>query len=146
MSAEFQSAASGSLVVATKLDIFSATDAKDLEARVRARLPAELRGEAIVCLSNVTGEGVPALLSALEERLAAFVPEEDAVRVVRPRHLHHIAECQRHLADFMRTDAATMDMAAESLRQALRSLARITSHVDSEQLLDIVFSEFCIGK
>lgn len=37
-------------------------------------------------------------------------------------------------------------LAAEHLRAAMRSLGAFTGHVDVEQLLDIVFRDFCIGK
>ena len=35
---------------------------------------------------------------------------------------------------------------AEDLRLALRELGRITGRVDVEELLDVVFRDFCIGK
>ena len=37
-------------------------------------------------------------------------------------------------------------MMAEDVRLALRSLGKITGRVDVEDLLDVIFSEFCIGK
>jgi tRNA modification GTPase len=39
-----------------------------------------------------------------------------------------------------------LELKAEELRLALRALGRISGRVDVENLLDIVFSEFCIGK
>ena len=38
------------------------------------------------------------------------------------------------------------ELAAEEARLALRSLGRITGRVDVEDLLDVVFQDFCIGK
>lgn len=38
------------------------------------------------------------------------------------------------------------ELAAEDLRLAARALGRITGRVDVEDLLDVIFSEFCIGK
>jgi tRNA modification GTPase len=35
---------------------------------------------------------------------------------------------------------------AEDLRLAWRSLGRITGHVDVEDLLDVIFRDFCLGK
>jgi tRNA modification GTPase len=37
-------------------------------------------------------------------------------------------------------------MAAEDLRLAARSLGRITGRVDVDEILDVIFHEFCIGK
>lgn len=39
-----------------------------------------------------------------------------------------------------------VDLEAEELRYCLKSLSRLTGEVDVEEILDIVFSEFCIGK
>ena len=38
------------------------------------------------------------------------------------------------------------ELFAEDLRLALRAIGRITGRVDVEELLDIVFRDFCIGK
>ena len=39
-----------------------------------------------------------------------------------------------------------MTLAAEDLRLAATALGRLTGRVDVEDLLDVIFSEFCIGK
>ena len=39
-----------------------------------------------------------------------------------------------------------LDLRAEELRLAATHLGRITGRVDVENMLDIIFSEFCIGK
>jgi len=43
-------------------------------------------------------------------------------------------------------NASLPELAAEDLRQAARSLGRITGRVDVEDMLDVIFREFCIGK
>ena len=43
-------------------------------------------------------------------------------------------------------DEATVDLAAEELRAAVRAVGRVTGRVDVEDLLDLVFADFCIGK
>ena len=37
-------------------------------------------------------------------------------------------------------------MAAEELRMAVKALSKITGHIDVEEVLDVVFKDFCIGK
>ncbi len=37
-------------------------------------------------------------------------------------------------------------MACEELRMALNSLKKITGHIDVEEVLDVLFRDFCIGK
>ena len=43
-------------------------------------------------------------------------------------------------------DAGSPELVAEDLRLAVRALGRITGRVDVEDLLDVIFREFCIGK
>ena len=43
-------------------------------------------------------------------------------------------------------DAAPLDIATEELRTAVNELGRITGRVDVEELLDVIFRDFCIGK
>jgi tRNA modification GTPase len=42
--------------------------------------------------------------------------------------------------------ATAPELAAEDVRLAARALGRITGRVDVEELLDIIFRDFCIGK
>ena len=42
--------------------------------------------------------------------------------------------------------APLTELRAEDLRLAWRSLGRITGHVDVDDLLDVIFADFCIGK
>ena len=43
-------------------------------------------------------------------------------------------------------EAAPLDLAAEELRTAANELGRISGRVDVEELLDVIFRDFCIGK
>ena len=45
-----------------------------------------------------------------------------------------------------KNDLLDVEVIVEELRSAVNSLARITGHVDVEDLLDIIFKDFCIGK
>jgi tRNA modification GTPase len=98
-------------------------------------------------LSLKDGEGLSDLLSALQalakDRLEG--PSE-APALTRPRHRHALEEAERALS---RAQVAPLDkpeLMAEDLRLALRAVGRITGRVDIEELLDIVFRDFCIGK
>ena len=42
--------------------------------------------------------------------------------------------------------AASIELLAEDLRLAVRAIGRITGRVDVEDILDVIFREFCIGK
>jgi tRNA modification GTPase len=47
---------------------------------------------------------------------------------------------------FRQSDAVDMAIAGEELRLAIRHLGKITGRVNIEDVLDVIFSDFCIGK
>jgi tRNA modification GTPase len=68
--------------------------------------------------------------------------------ITRARHREGLEDClgslERALAGLkVGRDSA---LVAEDLRMAMRALGRITGRVDVEDLLDVVFRDFCIGK
>jgi tRNA modification GTPase len=94
-------------------------------------------------ISALTGEGIEALLSALAERVAQNYRIE-APLLTRARHRQSLEEAATSLRRSV--DALLPELRAEDLRLALRSLGRITGAVDVEDLLDVIFRDFCIGK
>ena len=109
------------------------------------RLCRNLRDRAPLVISAKTGEGLEAVLARLVERAGeAFGGGEDGAGITRLRHRRALEDCRGAL---LRAPGAGLpELKAEELRLALRALGRITGRVDVEDLLDIVFSEFCIGK
>jgi tRNA modification GTPase len=94
-------------------------------------------------ISALTGEGVDALLTALGERVAQSYRIEAPV-LTRARHRQALEEAVSALRRSL--SALLPELRAEDLRLALRSLGRITGTVDVEDLLDVIFRDFCIGK
>ena len=70
--------------------------------------------------------------------------QENAL-ITRDRHRRHLMRCASNLDSFL-TGRLPMDAAAEELRLASLELGKITGRVDVEELLDIIFKDFCIGK
>lgn len=66
------------------------------------------------------------------------------------RHREQITKCQINLEKFLteasKNDAADLVLMAEHLRKALRNIGKLIGTVSSEEILDVIFSEFCIGK
>ncbi len=94
-------------------------------------------------LSAKSGEGV----SELIEAVAAWAAGQDrgeAAMVARERHRG--AVCEAIAAVTRALGRAEAEIAAEDLRRATNALGRITGRIDLEAVLDVVFSEFCIGK
>jgi tRNA modification GTPase len=95
-------------------------------------------------LSVRTGAGMEALLVRLEAEVARRFAPGAAPVVTRARHRRALEDCVAALDRF--AGAGLPELAAEDLRAATRALGRITGRVDVEDMLDIVFREFCIGK
>jgi tRNA modification GTPase len=84
----------------------------------------------------------------LLERLTRLVKERfemgAAPSLTRVRHRTALDECVAALRRSL--EASLPELAAEDLRLATRALGRITGRVDVEDLLDVIFRDFCIGK
>jgi tRNA modification GTPase len=96
-------------------------------------------------ISAKTGEGIPALLSTISKLCAKLLESKsNDAPLTRARHRAHLEEA---LAALERgAKVPERELFGEDLRLALRSLGRITGRVDIEDVLDVVFREFCIGK
>ncbi|NXM22250.1 GTPB3 GTPase, partial [Ploceus nigricollis] len=67
--------------------------------------------------------------------------------LTQSRHSRHLGACAAALARFGDLgDSGDLAVAAEQLRVARRELGRITGHVGAEDVLDIIFRDFCVGK
>jgi tRNA modification GTPase len=95
-------------------------------------------------ISAKTGEGIDALLAWLEQQVVTRTGGSESMPMTRARHREALVDAHAALARF--TKAQALDIAAEDLRIAARALGRITGRVDVEDLLDVIFREFCIGK
>jgi len=104
------------------------------------------RNDKAIGISAKSGEGFGQFLGQLESLVKErFGGMEQAV-VVRSRQRTAIEDSVRFLNESLLQDANHLELAAECLRSASFSMARITGRVDVEDLLEKIFSEFCIGK
>ncbi len=105
---------------------------------------APVDGVGVVALSARSGAGLPELLKRIERSAGDLMQEGSAPPLTRARHREALKEA---LASLVRALAAPeVAMAAEDLRLALRWLGRITGTVRVDELLDVIFRDFCIGK
>ena len=97
------------------------------------------------CLLSVkTGEGLEEFLKRLEQDVTARLDLSGAPALTRVRHRQSLEECAAALARFEK--APEPELAAEDIRLAVRALGRITGRIDVEDILDVIFGDFCIGK
>ena len=98
-------------------------------------------------VSARTGEGLAELLEALERFAADFLGGGEPVLITRERHRRALQEAlaalNRALAE---PPADREEIVAEELRLAARALGRLVGRVDVEDILDVIFRDFCIGK
>ncbi len=98
-------------------------------------------------ISALTGEGFDALLAQLTRQAEAFLAGTEAALVTRERHRRALEEAVAALQRAQSPEvAAKEDLLAEELRLAARALGRLTGRVDVEDILDVIFRDFCIGK
>ncbi len=95
-------------------------------------------------VSARTGAGVDGLLAAIEARTAAAMGAGEHPALTRLRHRQCLEDAAAALE---RALAATdAELTAEDLRLALRAMDRLIGRTDVEDLLDLIFRDFCIGK
>lgn len=96
-----------------------------------------------LAVSSATGEGIPELLRQVQRLAGALVPAEDVLSLNR-RQARHIEQAAEALANA----ACTSDLvlAAEGLRLARSAFDRLTGRAGVEEVLDALFSRFCLGK
>jgi tRNA modification GTPase len=104
-----------------------------------AALPGELG------VSVVTGEGIEVLLRELAERLRGIANPEPAL-LTRERQRLAVSAAADAISRAATIGAEQPELIAEELRLAVRALERLIGRVDVEDVLDQLFSGFCIGK
>jgi len=96
-----------------------------------------------ILLSSKTGEGV----EAFRHRLTGLVRDIAHAAAPPPNRQRHRDGLRAAAAALERALAApTLELMAEDLRQTIHAFGKLTGRVDVEDVLDIVFREFCIGK
>ena len=112
----------------------------------KSDLPRRCDYEGALELSAFTGEGVDVLLAEMEKRVSSASMEEE--RMTEERHLRLARRALDALERAVCTiDAALpLDLAEIDLRKALAALSEITGEDASEEVIDRVFQNFCVGK
>ena len=106
--------------------------------------PDEPLPDGALRVSATAGFGLDALRQRLYAEAEVRMNAEGSPAITRARHRSALTEC---IADLTRADTApTAELRAEDVRLAARALGKITGRVGVEDLLDVIFHEFCIGK
>jgi tRNA modification GTPase len=105
------------------------------------------RGKPLIRLSTRTREG----FAELEEKIAGFLAQETSEageQITKLRHKKALEAAREALRRAERSfeDKMSLEFVTPDLRAALEAMKELTGEVYSEDLLDVIFSEFCIGK
>lgn len=103
-----------------------------------------LYGRPTHLISASTGSGVDDLLATLTAAVIERAGIGTSPTLTRERHRLALEDCRASLLRAL--EAADSELLAEDLRIAVRCIGRITGRVGVEDMLDVIFSEFCIGK
>lgn len=101
--------------------------------------------EGFIGLSTVTGDGIEDVVAAIAARAEALCGREPAL-VTRERQRLALEGAARYLERAMGAHGEHEELRAEDVRLAVRALDQTIGRVDVEDVLDRLFSTFCIGK
>jgi tRNA modification GTPase len=125
----------GAFTIGTKIDLIDSVAEQSRISREYAAL-----------VSSETGEGVAGLLSVLATLARDRLQPPESPLLTRARHRGALAQCLEALRQALRAAERPLELRAEDLRRAGDALGRITGLIGVEDLLDVIFREFCIGK
>ena len=132
------------LVFLEKKEVSKYTDIKD-KIFIRSKLDKKraIKTEKnIINISSVTGEGVKILVKKIKQKLIKNQKNEPILS--RERHLNIMKKVLFELKSIKTKDS--LDIMAFKIREALRISLEINQKFDIEDVLDIIFKDFCIGK
>lgn len=122
-------------------------DLAPLADDILLRPKADLRSDTSDAISGVTGHGVDALI----DRITQILRARSSGAGVATRERHRVALIRAHQAlddakNLMSLGPDNYDIAAEELRIGIRALESLVGRIDVENLLDEIFTSFCVGK
>ena len=95
-------------------------------------------------ISAINGTGIDELLATIS-RAAANSTNSSEIFAVHGRQLDFLRDAQRQINESLKSGMA-LDLVAEHIRLASNSIGQLTGQVQVEELLGIIFSNFCVGK
>ena len=118
-------------IMAEALTVFTHADVKD-------------RSSEALAISSTTGAGIEELLKAIGKQLSVALPSPDDVAFSNVRQREAVSRAVTELESV--SPDLPLDINGQHLRYAGQALAEVTGDVDVEDILDVIFGNFCIGK
>jgi tRNA modification GTPase len=126
-------------LVVNKMDLADPAERIRIESRFK-------KSNGVHFISSATGMGVEQLVTSISGFAERFFTQEAAL-VTRERQRAHLRETVLALQGARQAaQEGREEIMAEHLRLATRGLGRLLGRVDVEDVLDVIFRDFCIGK
>ncbi len=107
---------------------------------------AVIKNNKVLNLSVKKDIGINKLVKTIVDYLKTLSPKED-VLLTKQRHIKAVKEAIKALSNIIDIDLnKNPELAAEHLRIAAKEIGKMTNLIDVEEILDDIFSNFCIGK
>lgn len=132
-------------LVRNKVDLDAKNTAEKPCGRVEANQCSNW-GKPFFGISAARGDGVPELIAALVEAAQVHFAAGDGALISRERHRILLQDAAALLRRGMGLVGLGEELVAEELRAAAQALGRLLGRVDVEDILDMIFREFCVGK
>ena len=116
-----------------------------LVIRSKADLPHESEFDGLA-ISATTGAGMDRLIEEIAQRASQAVGSQSAPALTQARHRQALENALKDIEAFLNGSPDAVELRAEDLRRAAHAIGRITGRIDVEDVLDQIFSRFCIGK
>lgn len=132
------------IVGLNKIDLLTPSQLKNLP--INLSLPVEVT---VLPISTVTGEGISILRDTIRHRVGLRTLEpSQSVTITNIRHQEILFRCREYLLKALGSieSGTHPECVAVDLRGAADALGEITGAITSDDVLDRIFSEFCIGK
>ncbi len=120
------------LLVINKIDLTSDRPSREVSSEVR--------------VSAKTGEGMDQLMALISNKVSELFGGKEPALITRERQKSALTMCVQSIDGALCEQPESLELTAEQLRMAANHLGRLVGRIDVEDLLDVIFRDFCVGK
>ena len=119
--------------------------ANAVEVQTKTDLGLVNAKEGIINISTVSANGIDPVIGVISAACRSLKSLNENNVISRKRYRDGLVACSEALKQALFPELES-ELACEHLRSASDAIGKITGKIDVEDLLDVIFSEFCIGK
>ena len=131
------------LIYVNKIDLLN-NYAPLKENLIKQLKSIDFKYEDLLFLSLKSNKFDQIIFQNIERILNYFMPSSDANLVTNIRHQNKLENCNNYLSNAL--NANILELKAEELRASAKELGLLLGDINTEEILDKIFSSFCIGK